>query len=157
MNHIIDGNVISSDIEQFGSLSGNYDLLYNKPTINDVTLIGNKTDKDLYLEAEGNVKNISGDIVNVILDNNMTYNLGNISKLTTSFGSMTDEYYKDRQCSQAEINFTVASDFIYTPPKDVILIGNDVVDNALNAKTGKSYNIGFGYVDGSIYAVCGER
>ncbi len=157
MNYIIDGNVISSDIEQFGSLSGNYDLLYNKPTINDVTLIGNKTDKDLYLEAEGNVKNISGDIVNVILDNNMTYNLGNISRLTTSFGSMTDEYYKDRQCSQAEINFTVASDFIYTPPKDVILIGNDVVDNALNAKTGKSYNIGFGYVDGSIYAVCGER
>lgn len=157
MNYIINGNVISSDIEQFGGLSGNYDLLYNKPTINDVTLVGNKTDKDLYLEAEGNVKNISGDIVNVILDNNMTYNLGNISGLTTSFGSMTDEYYKDRQCSQAEINFTVASDFIYTPPKDVILIGNDVADNVLNAKAGKSYNIGFGYVDGSIYAVCGER
>lgn len=99
MNYIIDGNIISSDTESFGNLSGNYDLLYNKPKINDVTLIGNKTDKDLYLEAEGNVKNISGDIINVILDNNMTYNLGNISGLTTAFGSMTDEYYKDRQCS----------------------------------------------------------
>ena len=99
MNYIIGGNVISTDIDQNGSSNINYNLLSNKPTINDVTLIGNKTDRDLYLEAEGNVENITGDIVDIVLDNNMTYNLGSISGLITSFGTLTDDYYRQRQCS----------------------------------------------------------
>lgn len=147
-----------------GSVSGggdepvvDYNTLSNKPKINGVELVGNKTDKDLYLEAEGNIKSISGTTPSVELDNNITYNLGSINGLTTTFGTINDEYYKKRQCSQAEINFTAAKDFVYTPPEHTTIIGGDVEDGKLNAKRGTSYNIGFGYVNGSMYAVCGIR
>lgn len=103
-----------------------YNTLSNKPQINGVELVGNKTDKDLYLEAEGNIKSISETSPSVKLDNNITYNLGSINGLTTTFGSINDEYYKNRQCSQAEINFTAAEDFIYTPPENTTIIGEDV-------------------------------
>ncbi len=147
-----------------GSVSGggdepvmDYNTLSNKPQINGVELAGNKTDKDLYLEAEGNIKSISETSPSVKLDNNITYNLGSINGLTTTFGSINDEYYKNRQCSQAEINFTAAEDFIYTPPENTTIIGEDVQDGKLSAKKGTSYNIGFGYVDNVMYAVCGIR
>ena len=147
-----------------GSVSGggdepmvDYNTLSNKPQINGVELVGNKTDKDLYLEAEGNIKSISETSPSVKLDNNITYNLGSINGLTTTFGSINDEYYKNRQCSQAEINFTAAEDFIYTPPENTTIIGEDVQDGKLSAKKGTSYNIGFGYVDNVMYAVCGIR
>ena len=147
-----------------GSVSGggdepvvDYNMLSNKPQINGVELVGNKTDKDLYLEAEGNIKSISGTTPSVTLDNNITYNLGSINGLTTTFGTINDEYYKNRQCSQAEINFTAAEDFIYTPPENTTIIGEDVQDGKLSAKKGTSYNIGFGYVDNVMYAVCGIR
>ena len=147
-----------------GSVSGggdepvvDYNTLSNKPKINGVELVGNKTDKDLYLEAEGNIKSISGTNPSIKLDNNITYNLGSINGLTTTFGSINDEYYKNRQCSQAEINFTAAEDFIYTPPENTTIIGEDVQDGKLSAKKGTSYNIGFGYVDNVMYAVCGIR
>ena len=134
-----------------------YNMLSNKPQINGVELVGNKTDKDLYLEAEGNVQDISETSPSVTLNNNITYNLGSISGLTTTFGTINDEYYKNRQCSQAEINFTAAEDFIYTPPENTTIIGEDVQDGKLSAKKGTSYNIGFGYVDDVMYAVCGIR
>ena len=147
-----------------GSVSGggdepvvDYNTLSNKPKINGVELVGNKTDKDLYLEAEGNIKSISGTNPSIKLDNNITYNLGSINGLTTTFGTINDEYYKNRQCSQAEINFTAAEDFIYTPPENTTIIGGDVQDGKLSAKKGTSYNIGFGYVDNVMYAVCGIR
>lgn len=147
-----------------GSVSGggdepvmDYNILLNKPQINGVELVGNKTDKDLYLEAEGNIESISGTSPSVKLDNNITYNLGSINGLTTTFGSINDEYYKNRQCSQAEINFTAASNFTYTPPENTTIIGGDVDGGKLNAKKGTSYNIGFGYVDNVMYAVCGIR
>lgn len=147
-----------------GSVSGggdepvvDYNMLSNKPKINGVELVGNKTDKDLYLEAEGNIKSISGTTPSVELDNNITYNLGSINGLTTTFGTINDEYYTERQCSQAEINFTAASNFIYTPPEGTTIIGEDVESGKLSAKNGTSYNIGFGYVDGVMYAVCGIR
>lgn len=147
-----------------GSVSGggdepviDYNILSNKPQINGVELVGNKTDKDLYLEAEGNIKSISGTSPSVKLDNNITYNLGSINGLTTTFGSINDEYYKNRQCSQAEINFTAASNFTYTPPENTTIIGGDVEGGKLSAKKGTSYNIGFGYVDNVMYAVCGIR
>ena len=147
-----------------GSVSGggdepvmDYNILLNKPQINGVELVGNKTDKDLYLEAEGNIESISGTNPSVKLDNNITYNLGSINGLTTTFGSINDEYYKNRQCSQAEINFTAASNFTYTPPENTTIIGGDVEGGKLNAKKGTSYNIGFGYVDNVMYAVCGIR
>lgn len=147
-----------------GSVSGggdepvmDYNILLNKPQINGVELVGNKTDKDLYLEAEGNIESISGTSPSVKLDNNITYNLGSINGLTTIFGSINDEYYKNRQCSQAEINFTAASNFTYTPPENTTIIGGDVDGGKLNAKKGTSYNIGFGYVDNVMYAVCGIR
>ena len=147
-----------------GSVSGggdepvvDYNMLSNKPQINGVELVGNKTDKDLYLEAEGNIKSISGTSPSVTLDNNITYNLGSISGLTTTFGTINDKYYTERQCSQAEINFTAAQNFIYTPPEGTTIIGEDVESGKLSAKNGTSYNIGFGYVDGVMYAVCGIR
>ena len=147
-----------------GSVSGggdepvvDYNTLSNKPKINGVELVGNKTDKDLYLEAEGNIKSISGTNPSIKLDNNITYNLGSINGLTTTFGSINDEYYKNRQCSQAEINFTAASNFTYTPPENTTIIGGDVEGGKLSAKKGTSYNIGFGYVDNVMYAVCGIR
>lgn len=134
-----------------------YNILSNKPSINGVELVGNKTDKDLYLEAEGNIQSISGTNPTVKLNNNITYNLGSINGLTTTFGTINDEYYKNRQCSQAEINFTAASNFTYTPPDNTTLIGGDVENGILLAKRGTSYNIGFGYVDNVMYAVCGIR
>lgn len=147
-----------------GSVSGggdepvmDYNILSNKPQINGVELVGNKTDKDLYLEAEGNIKSISETNPSVKLDNNITYNLGSINGLTTTFGSINDEYYKNRQCSQAEINFTAASNFTYTPPENTTIIGEGVEGGKLSAKKGTSYNIGFGYVDKVMYAVCGIR
>ena len=147
-----------------GSVSGggdepvmDYNILLNKPQINGVELVGNKTDKHLYLEAEGNIESISETSPSVKLDNNITYNLGSINGLTTIFGSINDEYYKNRQCSQAEINFTAASNFTYTPPENTTIIGGDVDGGKLNAKKGTSYNIGFGYVDNVMYAVCGIR
>lgn len=147
-----------------GSVSGggdepvmDYNILSNKPQINGVELVGNKTDKDLYLEAEGNVQDISETSPSVTLDNNITYNLGSISGLTTTFGTINDEYYKNRQCSQAEINFTAASNFTYTPPENTTIIGEGVEGGKLSAKKGTSYNIGFGYVDNVMYAVCGIR
>ena len=112
-----------------------YNMLSNKPQINGVELVGNKTDKDLYLEAEGNVQKISDETnPSVTLNNNITYNLGSISGLTTTFGTINDEYYKNRQCSQAEINFTAAKDFVYTPPEHTTIIGEDVEDRKLSAK-----------------------
>ena len=120
-------------------------------------MVGNKTDKDLYLEAEGNVQDISETSPSVTLNNNITYNLGSIQGLTTTFGTINDKYYTERQCSQAEINFTAAKDFIYTPPEGTTIIGEDVESGKLSAKNGTSYNIGFGYVDGVMYAVCGIR
>ena len=147
-----------------GSVSGggdepvvDYNMLSNKPQINGVELVGNKTDKDLYLEAEGNIKSISETSPSVKLDNNITYNLGSINGLTTTFGTINDKYYTERQCSQAEINFTAAQNFIYTPPEGTTIIGEDVESGKLSAKNGTSYNIGFGYVDGVMYAVCGIR
>lgn len=151
-------------IDTSGGVSGggdepvmDYNILLNKPRINGVELVGNKTDKDLYLEAEGDTRSISETNPSVKLDNNITYNLGSINGLTTTFGSINDEYYKSRQCSQAEINFTAASNFTYTPPENTTIIGGDVEGGKLSAKKGTSYNIGFGYVDGSMYAVCGIR
>lgn len=151
-------------IDTSGGVSGggdepvmDYNILLNKPRINGVELVGNKTDKDLYLEAEGDTRSISETNPSVKLDNNITYNLGYINGLTTTFGSINDEYYKSRQCSQAEINFTAASNFIYTPPENTTIIGGDVEGGKLSAKKGTSYNIGFGYVDGVMYAVCGIR
>ena len=147
-----------------GSVSGggdepvvDYNMLSNKPQINGVELVGNKTDKDLYLEAEGNVQDISETNPSVELDNNITYNLGSINGLTTTFGTINDKYYTERQCSQAEINFTAAGNFKYTPPEGTTIIGEDVESGKLSAKNGTSYNIGFGYVDGVMYAVCGIR
>lgn len=148
-----------------GSVSGggdepvvDYNMLSNKPQINGVELVGNKTDKDLYLEAEGNVQKISDETnPSITLDNNITYNLGQIQGLTTTFGTINDKYYTERQCSQAEINFTAAKDFVYTPPEHTTIIGEDVQDGKLSAKKGTSYNIGFGYVDNVMYAVCGIR
>lgn len=147
-----------------GSVSGggdepvlDYNILANKPSINGVTLVGDKTDRDLYLEAEGNIEQITDVSPNVILNNNITYNLGTINSLMTEYGTINDEYYKNRQCSQAEINFVAGSDFIYEPPANTTLIGGDVQNNKLNAKAGTSYNIGFGYVDNVMYAVCGIR
>lgn len=64
---------------------------------------------------------------------------------------------KNRQCSQAEINFTAASNFTYTPPENTTIIGEGVEGGKLSAKKGTSYNIGFGYVDNVMYAVCGIR
>lgn len=159
---IIQTTEFTTDIN--GSVSGggdepvmDYNILSNKPQINGVELVGNKTDKDLYLEAEGNIKSISGTTPSVELDNNITYNLGQIQGLTTTFGTINDKYYTERQCSQAEINFTAAKDFIYTPPENTTIIGGDVEGGKLSAKKGTSYNIGFGYVDGVMYAVCGIR
>lgn len=159
---IIQTTEFTTDIN--GSVSGggdepvvDYNMLSNKPQINGVELVGNKTDKDLYLEAEGNVQDISETSPSVTLNNNITYNLGSISGLTTTFGTINDEYYKNRQCSQAEINFTAAEDFIYTPPENTTIIGEDVEGGKLSAKRGTSYNIGFGYVDDVMYAVCGIR
>ena len=153
-----------------GSVSGggdepvvDYNMLSNKPQINGVELVGNKTDKDLYLEAEGNVQDISETNPSVELDNNITYNLGSINGLTTTFGTINDKYYTERQCSQAEINFTAASNFKYTPPEGTTIIGEDVEEDKVDgrkklmAKMGTSYNIGFGYVDNVMYAVCGIR
>ena len=134
-----------------------YNALANKPSINGVTLVGDKTDQDLYLEAEGNVEQITGTTPNIVLNNNMTYNLGTITGLTTEYGTINDEYYKNRQCSQAEINFVAGSDFVYEPPANTTLIGEDVQNNKLNAKSGTSYNIGFGYVDNVMYAVSGIK
>ena len=151
-------------IDTSGGVSGgrdepviDYNILLNKPRINGVELVGNKTDKDLYLEAEGDTMSISETNPSVKLDNNITYNLGSINGLTTTFGSINDEYYKSRQCSQAEINFTAASNFIYTPPENTTIIGGDVEGGKLSAKKGTSYNIGFEYVDNVMYAVCGIR
>ena len=139
-------------------------MLSNKPKINGVELVGNKTDKDLYLEAEGNVQKISDETnPSLTLDNNITYNLGQIQGLTTTFGTINDKYYTERQCSQAEINFTAAGNFKYTPPEGTTIIGEDVEEDEVDgrkklmAKKGTSYNIGFGYVDNVMYAVCGIR
>lgn len=134
-----------------------YNSLANKPSINGVELQGNKSEREFELEGESNVKTISGSSESIILDNNITYNLGSINSLTTEFGTMADEYYVSRQSAQCEINFNASINFQYTPPSGVTFIGYDVSDNKLNAKAGSEYNIGFGYVDGSLYAVCGKR
>ena len=42
-------------------------------------------------------------------------------------------------------------------PENTTIIGGDVEGGKLSAKKGTSYNIGFGYVDNVMYAVCGIR
>lgn len=100
------------ELELGGSVvQDDYEKLKNIPSINDVKLIGNKTTKDLGIEASGGIKGVEVNKSNVVDENGiahisvpkdlgeLTNNVGYVNKNSTSL-----EYYYTKNVIDNKIN-----------------------------------------------------